>query len=268
MLTLIQEHNIDLVIAEVMLHEVCGFEICRRIRSHPDLFMLPIILISTMSEPDEILHGLAQGADEYLAKPCDPKVLIARIAEQLKNANAAALPDPVTQLSNARFMKALLQQYISRKMDFAAVYIEIVGLTQFGKTVGNEARNKALRHLARTLERYCEKLALAKFHAAHMGGGHFMCIMEPKPAESFCKSVLKSWATHLSEFYAFVGLGQPGESSNAISIPVLALTLCVTDNKSSGARSVQEYFDVLAQLRQKSIASGSGGIYIDNRRGK
>ena len=98
---MIEQHNIDIVVAEVMLPDACGFEICRRIRSHPEFFTIPVILMSAMASEDEVQHGLSQGADDYLAKPFDTKVLIQRVGEQLKSAHAAVQPDTTTPVCQA-----------------------------------------------------------------------------------------------------------------------------------------------------------------------
>ncbi len=151
------------------------------------------------------------------------------------------------------------------------VYIELMSATSFGKAVGMESRNKAMRHLARILERYGERLESEAFRAAHIGAGHFVCLMEPQHADIYCKGVQKSWENHLPSFYASVGLEGAVDFANKAAAlngpPLLSLMMCVTDSGIAGARSAQEYFDVLAQLRKKALASGSGGVYFDHRKG-
>ncbi len=262
--TLAQEHKMDLVIAEVMLPDVCGFEVCRRIRAHPELFTLPIILMSTMCEEEEIRHGYAQGADEYLVKPFEPHHLIGHVAAQLQVASLVAQLDPITHLINQKKFKVALQRHINLKARFALVYIELISLTPFAREVGTEKRDKALRHLARLIERYGDRLASEAFCAAHMGGGHFVCLLEPQHADTFCKGVLNGWTKHLPEFHDAIGFNPDASQNHGVAL--LSLMLCVTDSISSGARSAQEYFDVLVQLRKKAIASGNGGIYHDHRK--
>ena len=144
---MIEQHNIDLVIAEVMLPDVCGFEICRRIRAHAEFFTLPAILMSSMASEDEVQHGIAQGADDYLAKPFDSKTLVASVNEQLKVASHAAQPDPTTGLSSAKKIKAIIQRAITQRIPFATAYVELDNIADFGKFAGNDHRDKAMRHI-------------------------------------------------------------------------------------------------------------------------
>lgn len=69
----------DLVLLDVMLPDVSGLDVCRSIRSHPELFPLPIIILSARgSETDRVL-GLEIGADDYIVKPFSLRELVTRI---------------------------------------------------------------------------------------------------------------------------------------------------------------------------------------------
>lgn len=269
-LKMIEHHSVDIVIAEVMLPDVCGFEICRRIRAHAEFFMVPVILYSSMASEDEVHHGLDQGADDYLTKPFDTKTLAARVNEQLKAAYHASQPDPTTGLSSAKMIKAIIQRNITQKIPFATAYVELDNIAEFGKFAGDAHRDKALRHISRILERYGKALESPQFHAAHMGLGHFVCVMQPEFIVPYCERIAQSWESHLPEFYDSVGLKMPkasaAEMKNARTVPLLGLIMCITDSELSGADSVKDYFDVLAQLRKKAVAEGGSGLHVDHRK--
>lgn len=264
-LPVILEHNVELIITEVMLPDMCGFEICRRIRTHPQIYALPVLLISSMCAEDEVQHGFAQGADEYLIKPCDAQILLGRVSEQLRNAASSSQLDPITKLANPKMLKISIQRHINTKTRFAIVYIELMSLNAFTHTMGEEARKKALKHLAWLLKRYGKRLNSDIFYAAHAGSGHFVCITAPEHAEIFSESVLQGWHKHLPELYEAVGFNPNAKNVSQSSFP-LSLMVCVTDSTASGARTAQEFFDVLAHLRKKSISSGDGGICFDHRK--
>ncbi len=267
-LQLIEQNSIDLVITEVMLPDVCGFEICRRVRAHPQLFTLPVILMSTMASEDEVHHGLTQGADDYLAKPFQGNMLVSRVNEQLRSAAAGLQPDAITGLAGAKMIKAVIQQAITQKTAFATAYIELENIAEFGKVAGEANRDKALRHISRIIKRHGEVLNSSLFHAAHIGTGHFVCVLAPDPAAQYCEQVAKNWENHLPEFYDLVGMKMPKKSRSSTGIggtPLLNILICLTDSRISGARSVTEYFELLAQLRHKASQEGATGLYADNR---
>ena len=80
----IQSEKIDCVLLDWMLPGITGLDVCRQIRSNPDLQHVPIIMLTAKGEEDDIIAGLENGADDYIAKPFSPKVLVARINTVLR----------------------------------------------------------------------------------------------------------------------------------------------------------------------------------------
>src|SRR4030088_2621536 len=93
-LKLIREGMPDLVITDVNMPEMNGLELCRRLRSHHKLARIPIIMLSGLTEPTEILAGYAEGADDYVGKPIDLSVLGAKIEALLQRSRDTDVNDP------------------------------------------------------------------------------------------------------------------------------------------------------------------------------
>ncbi len=261
----LRESKADLAIAEVMMPDVCGFEICRRVRADHETFTTPVMLVSHMAAEEEIQHGLAQGADDYLAKPFDSNLFQTRISSLLSNAATIHESDPLTGLVSHRLEKYLVQQRISARRPFALVCLELVNLVEFGRRVGIDARNKVLREGARILSVCGKPLNDAAFNPAHMGAGHFMCLTEPDMAERFCDWVHQSWNDHLAGLYTSLGLPAPGEGARvANAVPCVSALVYSTTCSSRAGGSVQECFETLASIRDHARRTG-GGIYADRR---
>jgi len=79
----------DVVLLDVMLPGVDGFTICRRIRETPDLADTRVIMLTARTQNEDIVHGLECGADDYVTKPFDRKVLLARITAVLRRGSSA-----------------------------------------------------------------------------------------------------------------------------------------------------------------------------------
>ncbi|KXS49796.1 MAG: two-component system, OmpR family, alkaline phosphatase synthesis response regulator PhoP [Halanaerobium sp. 4-GBenrich] len=71
--------EIDLVVLDLMLPEIDGMEVCRRMRSSEELRQIPIIMLTAKGEEVERILGLEMGADDYMTKPFSPRELVARI---------------------------------------------------------------------------------------------------------------------------------------------------------------------------------------------
>ncbi|MCU0305687.1 MAG: ATP-binding protein [Thermoanaerobaculales bacterium] len=86
----IQADPPDLVVSDVMMPNMSGTELCRAIKTHPELRSLPVILLTARVGSEATLEAYAHGADDFVAKPFHPRVLLARIRAQL-NLRALAL---------------------------------------------------------------------------------------------------------------------------------------------------------------------------------
>ncbi|XID94917.1 response regulator transcription factor [Paenibacillaceae bacterium WGS1546] len=81
-LELFREHEIDLIILDIMLPELDGWSVCRRIRKSSNV---PILMLTSRSDEDDTLLGFELGADDYVVKPCSPPILLARAKRLLES---------------------------------------------------------------------------------------------------------------------------------------------------------------------------------------
>jgi DNA-binding response OmpR family regulator len=86
----VQEEKPDLIILDVMLPGMDGFEICHRLRSEPATAELPILMLSAKAQEIDRNTGVKVGADDYLAKPADPSEIVSRVGSLLARKRSAA----------------------------------------------------------------------------------------------------------------------------------------------------------------------------------
>jgi len=257
----------DLLILDVMLPGASGFEICRRVRQSPDCYTMPVIIITAMAGEEEVMHGLAQGADDYIIKPFDVNNLRQR-AEALLRAHAeGANRDRLTSLPTGDTTKREIQRRAIAHEPFVLGYAELVGIREFGYQAGQDAREKAIRHFARVLKGVGSEIKSDKFFVGHMGGGHFVCLLPPETADWYCNGVRKIWQKHLHEFYASVGQEKLSDTSDpAKRTPGrLEVLFCLTSHSSKQPLTPQSMFEVLSNMRLKAHAAQRGGVYMDKR---
>ncbi len=85
----VKEEKPDLVVLDLMLPDMDGLEVCKRLRSVPDSAMLPIIMLTAKAEESDTVIGLELGADDYVTKPFSPKALVARVKALLRRLERA-----------------------------------------------------------------------------------------------------------------------------------------------------------------------------------
>ena len=78
-LDLLETERVDVVLLDVMMPGMDGFEVCRRIKSEPATMHLPVVMITALDQPTDKIHGLKAGADDFLTKPVDDIGLVTRV---------------------------------------------------------------------------------------------------------------------------------------------------------------------------------------------
>src|SRR5690606_38041313 len=84
-LAIVRERAPALLISDVVMPKMDGYELCCAIKHDPELHQLPIILVTTLSDPADVLRGLECGADNFIRKPFDERYLLSRIDYLLMN---------------------------------------------------------------------------------------------------------------------------------------------------------------------------------------
>ena len=98
-LAAVKDTQPDLILLDVMMPRMDGFEVCRRLRADPAVPFIPVIMVTAKTDPRDVVAGLEAGGDEYLIKPVDQAALVARVKSMLRIKN---LHDAVEALAAER----------------------------------------------------------------------------------------------------------------------------------------------------------------------
>ncbi len=83
-LALVERKKPDLILLDVMMPKMSGFEVCRRLKSNPDTSDIPIIMVTALNEFGDIERGIDSGTDDFVSKPINRLELLTRIKTMLK----------------------------------------------------------------------------------------------------------------------------------------------------------------------------------------
>ena len=82
----------DLVITDILMPEMDGYELCKKIKEDDDFIGIPVLLLTQLNEPEDIIKGLESGADNFVTKPYDPKLLLSQLEYVLVNRTMRTSP--------------------------------------------------------------------------------------------------------------------------------------------------------------------------------
>ena len=189
----------DLVLLDVLMPGIDGFEVCRRLKSDPMLADIPIIFTTGLGDTEDEMRGLSLGAIDYVTKPIQPAILRARVGnhvelKQLRDQLAAmAVTDALTGLSNRRHLERALTTEAARLSRtgewLSVIMLDIDFFKQFNDTYGHPAGDRCIMMVAAALTRAVKR---ASDLPARYGGEEFACILpgaDPHGAELVAQEI-------------------------------------------------------------------------------
>jgi diguanylate cyclase (GGDEF)-like protein len=170
-LRLVKSLRPDLILMDVNMPRIDGFEACRRLKSEPAHAAIPLILLVERGSMDQKMRGLDLGADDYVTKPCDRAELVARVRASLRMSRLMrmleekAMIDPLTGLGNrAMFEKRLGAENTLRNRSSAPLASIMLDLDQFpsiNSSCGQFFADSVLRKIGAILLELCRSRDLA-----------------------------------------------------------------------------------------------------------
>lgn len=133
----------DIVILDVIMPEMNGFEVMEELRKDPQTCLLPVIMLTSLSHTRDRITGVKLGADEYLVKPVEPYELVARAEALLKKYYDGV--DEITRLPGLLFLENQIKQLLSSKTKFKLVYFDICNFKPYNIKYGFNEGDKVLK---------------------------------------------------------------------------------------------------------------------------
>lgn len=183
-LAAVESYQPDLIITDVMMLEMDGYELARRIRQNPQTKFIPIILQTAgRHAAEDVRLGAEVGALGFITDPTDLDLLLARartlldFKAYLDTCEEAAFTDHLSGLANRRRFERQLEREITRTAryghPFSLLMLDIDWFKQVNDTFGHEAGDEAIRRLAKTLQEGIRGIDMA----ARIGGDEFAIIL-------------------------------------------------------------------------------------------
>lgn len=225
-LAAIKEHSPEIIILDVMLPDLNGFEVCSRIRQTTPGTSAYVIMLSARTETTHRVSGLESGADAYLTKPFEPQEIMAqlRVGIRAVENRKSFLTDPLTGILGRRAFDTLLDQSIARchrhQVPLSLGMIDIDNFKTVNDTGGHSAGDKVLREFAGLLRQEARDSDLY----FRWGGEEFSWLFSDTDltgariaAERFRELVAKREFSGIGNITVSIGLaalvaGEPGAS--------------------------------------------------------
>lgn len=261
----------DILILDVMLPGCTGYQISRRIRKDPELYGIGILLLTALGEEPEVLHGLEQGADDFLSKPFKLDHLMEKLSSVRMLVESVNKRNPVTNLLGTEAVKREINHRLARGTATAACYIDVVGFKGFAASYGQQGQRRALEFVAQLLSKLTRDMGIYESTIAHLGGEHFIVVMNLEDYERFCSTLMQSFDHNVKQLYKPQEINQgyimvTDKRGQEVRYPLMALSIGVAHTRFRKFKTAKKMFEVLAQTRQMAQPDGKSAMFVDRRR--
>ena len=261
----------DIAILDIMLPGVTGYQICRRIRKDPELYRIGVVILTALGEEPEVLHGIEQGADDYIAKPFKLEHLMDKLASLEMLQQSIRKVNPVTKLPGTEAIKREINHRLARGAAIASCYIAMVGFKPYCATHGQQGQKRALEFMSQMLTQLTRNMGIYENFIAHLGGEHFVVLLNLEDYERFCSTLMQTFDDSVRTLYSVQEAQQSyimatDKRGHEAPYPLMALSIGVSHTQYRPFKSAKKMFEVLAQTRQMAKPDGKSVVFVDRRR--
>ncbi len=170
------EEHPDLVVLDIRLPDIDGYEVCRRLRSHRRTQDVPIIFLTEKRDRVDKLSGLELGVVDYITKPFDIQELRLRVRNALQRATMTSLMNPVTNLPEGPIVDERLGQILYSDQNWAVLLMTIMGLERFRELYGFVASDDVLRAVSLMMNNAVRELGSEGDFVGHLAPHDFVIV--------------------------------------------------------------------------------------------
>jgi PleD family two-component response regulator len=260
----------NLVLLDVMMPRMDGFEVCRKMRQDFILSQIPVIMLTAKGDLNEKVRGLEGGANDYLVKPYSNDELLLRVHNVLEWNIRQKEANPLTGLPGNTAIERELISRINQKKPYAFLYIDIDNFKGFNDYYGYQKGDEIIGFLAGILTKTIEKLGSKEDFIGHVGGDDFVMIASPSRAELMAKYIIdefdKGALLLLDEDDVKRGYLEVRDRQGELKrIPVMSVTMALVISTDNNIQHFAEINDIASSLKEygKRI---KGSVVVKERR--
>jgi diguanylate cyclase (GGDEF)-like protein len=265
-----QERPPQLVLADVMMPNMDGFELTRRLRQDPRTATVSVIMLTARGLSADKLEGFAIGADDYIVKPFDTPELLARIRGVLNRASDKRALSPMTGLAGNVAIEDEIEGRVSSGDPFAILYVDLDRFKSYNDRYGFLRGDEAIRETARVIGEAAAQILGADTFVGHAGGDDFVVVVPPEQATATAQQIVQAFDEMVPALYdvddrtnGYVEV--TNRRGDLQRFPILTLSIGIASTEKRAFRHYAEAITVAIEMKQYTKESGASSWSIDRR---
>jgi len=244
-----------LIILDIMLPDIDGYEVCRTLRTNTRTSHIPVIFLTQKDERSDKLQGLELGADDYITKPFDIEELKLRVQGAIRRSERESLTDPRSGLPAGRLIEEQLRRII-RESDWALIDARIDNFEPFKDVYGFVAGDDVLRFTAMMLNEVVDQYGAPSDFIGHAGGDNFVIITTHEAASPILQVLKERFAEEVQTHYNFMDRQQGfilarNDEGKEEQFPLMTIAAGYVSPVEQEFADIREITELAAEARRK-----------------
>jgi len=266
----IHQASPDLVILDLRLPGMSGYQVCQKIREDVSLAHIPIIMLTAKGSTSDKVIGLSFAPDDYVTKPFQEEELVARVKTHLTRSVSDISANPLTKLpGNVPIIQAL-ERCLSRERLFAVLYLDLSNFKAFNDKYSYLRGDKVIRFTAQIILKIVKEKGNHDDFIGHIGGDDFIVMTSPDKVDDLCKNIIKDFDRGIPGVYDEEDrkrgyIMTKDRRNRTIKFPLMTISIGVVTNKSRKFTSPAEISDVGGELKRYAKLKKGSSYVVDKR---
>jgi diguanylate cyclase (GGDEF)-like protein len=266
----VDQSHPDLVLLDLMMPNMDGYEVCRRLKSNYQTNHIPIIMVTAKADLENKLQGFEDGANDYIAKPFAITELLVRVKNVLQWSQLQRQANPLTGLPGNVSIEKEIERRLSSKNNFVFMYADIDNFKAFNDHYGYKRGDDAIKVTAEILVEAVKLEGNGDDFVGHVGGDDFVIITTPTKTDAIAQSVVKSFDQRIVSLFEREDLERGyvevvNRKGTVDRFPLLTITIAVVSSSDSSAHHIAHISDIASELKRYGKTL-EGSVVVKERR--
>ncbi|HSK86940.1 MAG TPA: response regulator [Anaerolineales bacterium] len=249
-----------LIVLDIMLPDIDGYEVCRNLRTSMRTSHIPVIFLTQKDERSDKLQGLELGADDYITKPFDIEELKLRVQGAIRRSERESLTDPRSGLPAGRLIEDQLRRIIRQK-GWALLDARVNSFESFKDVYGFVAGDDVLRFTAMMIGEVVDEVGTISDFIGHAGGDNFVIITTEEKAAALKGRLKERFDNEVQTHYNFMDRQQgfvqaPAADGTTTKVPFMTMSVGIVSPSMQSFADIREITELAAEARRQDGAAG------------
>jgi diguanylate cyclase (GGDEF)-like protein len=266
----VAERQPDLILLDVMMPSMDGYEVCKRLKSNYQTSHIPIIMVTAKSELENRLQGFEDGANDYITKPFAITELLVRVKNVLQWSQLQRQANPLTGLPGNVSIEREVERRFQNNGTFSFLYADIDNFKAFNDYYGYSRGDEAIKITAEILAGVVKSRGNPDDFVGHIGGDDFVIITSPDKSNLIAREVTREFDKKIRNLFDEKDIERGfveviNRKGTVDKFPLLTMTIAVVSSEDGSISHMARLSDIASELKRYGKTL-EGSVVVKERR--